>query len=231
MEKKPPYKKRSVSSRRWLQRQHRDVFVREAQKRNYRSRSALKLLQLQERYGFLKPYQKVLDLGCAPGGWCQVVHEILVQKQKVLGMHQIVGVDIQKMPDIPDVTFMQEDIMGDTLLQRLNALAPAGFHVVLSDIAPASTGMKKVDAARGEALLEAVIDVMTGCLEMGGTFVVKIFHGYDGRYFFNTLKKIFSSVHYAKPPASRKDSGEIYVVAQNFLGQQKQEPSSSDVLL
>ena len=218
MEKPPPKKKHSPSSQRWLQRQHKDVFVQEAQKKNYRSRSALKLLQLHEKYHFLKPQEKVLDLGCAPGGWCQVVCEVMLKKQKTIGLHQIVGIDIQKMLPIPGVTFLQEDIFHAAVLQHLRTMVPTGFHVVLSDIAPASTGMKKLDAARGITLLESITDVMRHCLKVNGTFVVKIFHGYDGKYFVDTLKKVFSSVSYAKPAASRKDSGEIYVVAEKFLG-------------
>lgn len=229
---KPPFsqKKRSASSQRWLQRQRKDIFVQEAQKKNYRSRSALKLLQIQEKYKFLKPQEKVLDLGCAPGGWCQVVQEILSKKQKKILLHQIVGVDIQKMVPISGVTFLQEDILKIDLLEHLHAMAPSGFHVVLSDIAPASSGMKKLDAARGVALLESVIDVMKRFLKTQGTFVVKIFHGYEGRYFFDMLKKIFGSVHYAKPAASRKDSGEIYLIAEKFLGIAQEDDNNSDFL-
>jgi len=201
---------RKSSSTRWLQRQINDPYVHEAQRLGYRSRAAFKLLEIDEKAGLLKPGMVVVDLGAAPGGWAQVAAE--------KGARTVVALDLLPMDPLPGVSILQMDFMNDDAPEALIALIGEGADLVLSDMAPNTTGHKSTDHLRIMALVEAAYYFAKDVLKPGGSFVAKVFQGGAQHEVLAQMKKDFKSVKHVKPPASRQESAEQYVVATGFRG-------------
>ena len=200
-------RKRTAGSTRWLERQLNDPYVRRAKAEGYRSRAAYKLIELDERFGFLKGARRVLDLGLAPGGWSQVV------RRQVPGA-TVVGIDLLPVDPIDGVTILQADFMADAAPGLLTEALGGPADLVLSDMAANTVGHAQTDALRTMALVEAAADFAVQVLRPGGTFVAKAFAGGADAALVAELKRRFASVKHAKPPASRKGSVEWFVVAQ-----------------
>lgn len=200
---------RKNSSTRWLQRQLNDPYVREANRLGYKSRAAFKLLELDEQLNLIKPGVVAVDLGAAPGGWCQV----LSQK----GADHIVAIDLIEVTDIPNISFIQMDFTDhnapDTLIEMLEGKRP---NLVLSDMAPNTVGHPKTDHLRTMALVEMAWDFAFNTLDEGGHFVSKVFQGGTGKELLDQIKPYFETIKHVKPKASRKESPETYLVALNF---------------
>lgn len=199
---------RTTSSARWLQRQLNDPYVHEAQRLGYRARSAFKLTELDDKLKFIKKGCTVIDLGAAPGGWSQVALE--------RGAAKVIGLDLLPIDPLPGVTFLQMDFMNDDAPEALIMLMGSGADVVLSDMAPNTMGHKSTDHIRIMALVEAAYEFATQVLKPGGTFVSKIFQGGAQGELLAMMKRDFIAVKHVKPPASRKESAEQYVVATGF---------------
>lgn len=211
-------KKRSESSKRWLRRQLNDPYVKKAQKEGYRSRAAYKLLELQEKYKFLKPHQTIVDLGAAPGGWSQIV----VDLTKGTDEHPTVfGIDLLPIPPLPGAIFLEGDFTSQELLTELLDLLPEKVDGVLSDMAPSSTGHPQTDHLKLMTLLEEALLFAQQVLKKGGFFVAKVFQGGTEKELLLALKKTFTDVSHAKPPSSRKESREMYVIALGYKGNEK----------
>lgn len=209
-------RKRSTSSTLWLQRQLNDPYVAKARAEGYRARSAYKLAELNEKYNLLKPGMRVVDLGAAPGGWCQVAVKAVKSTPE---NPTIVGIDYLEMDPIPGVILLQKDFTADDAPDAL--IAALGGHkadIVLSDMAAPTTGHKPTDHIRIIALVEIAADFALDVLEPGGTFVAKVFQGGTEHELLAMLKRNFTSTFHAKPPASRSDSAETYLVARGFKG-------------
>lgn len=203
-------KGRTASSTRWLERQLNDPYVRAAKEKGYRSRAAFKLLELDSKFRILKPGMRVLDLGAAPGGWSQVATARVGPKGRV------VAADILAMEPIAGVDILQADLLDpDTPQQLVDALdGPA--DLVLTDMAAPTTGHRQTDHIRTTALLEAALDVAERVLKPGGIFVGKVFQGGATGALLARIKKNFREVKHVKPPASRAESVELYLVASGF---------------
>ncbi|MEQ8357079.1 MAG: RlmE family RNA methyltransferase [Kiloniellaceae bacterium] len=208
-------KRRTTSSTRWLERQLNDPFVAEARKRGYRSRAAFKLAQLDDRFKFLKSGVRVVDLGCAPGGWTQVVVERCGR-----GAH-IVGIDLSEVEPITGADLLVGDFLDDDAPQRLKVALGGPADVVLSDMAAPSTGHAKTDHLRVMALVETAHLFAREVLAPGGAFVAKVLQGGTERDLLTALKQDFARVNHVKPAASRADSAEMYLVATGFRGGQE----------
>ena len=206
---------RTLSSTRWLQRQLNDPYVAAAHDQGYRSRSAFKLAELDDRFKFLKPGGRIVDLGAAPGGWCQIAAERVGAKQ---GKGKVVGLDVTPIEPIPNVTLLEGDIYDDAALQAVREALGGGADVVLSDMAAPSTGHRQTDHIRIMALCEAALDFAREILEPGGAFVAKVLKGGTEDQLLNQIKRDFDFVRHAKPAASRADSAEAYIVATGFRG-------------
>ncbi|AWK86873.1 RlmE family RNA methyltransferase [Azospirillum thermophilum] len=206
---------RSESSRRWLERHLNDPYVAEANKRGYRSRAAFKLMQLDEKFHLLGPGKRVVDLGAAPGGWTQIaVERVSTAKPGWV----VVGLDILPMDPVPGATTMQADFLEEGAAERLKEALGGPADVVLSDMAAPTTGHQQTDHLRIMALAEAAYDFAEEVLAPGGAFVAKLFQGGAERSLLDRLKRNFAVVKHAKPPASRAESSETYVVATGFRG-------------
>ena len=203
-------RKMKTSSKRWLERQINDQYVDEAKKQGYRARSAFKLIELDEKAHILKKGMKIVDLGAAPGGWCQVA----VEK----GCSKIIAIDLLAIDPIPGVDFIQLDFMDDSAPDKLKELLGGQADVVLSDMAPNTTGHRQTDHLRIMEVVEAAHLFATEVLKPGGTFVAKVFQGGTQSETLAEIKKNFEKVKHIKPPASRKESSEQYVVATGFRG-------------
>jgi 23S rRNA (uridine2552-2'-O)-methyltransferase len=208
-------KGRKVSSTRWLERQLNDPYVRRAKAENYRSRAAYKLLELDERFGLLKGVKAVVDLGIAPGGWSQVV------RRKAAGA-KVVGIDLLPTDPIDGVTILQMDFMDDAASGQLRDALGGLADLVLSDMAANTVGHQQTDHLRTMALVEAGLEFALEVLRPGGAFVAKVLAGGADHELVAQLKRSFTTVKHAKPPASRKDSSEWYVIAQGFKGANEQ---------
>jgi 23S rRNA (uridine2552-2'-O)-methyltransferase len=205
-------KKRTQSSRDWLLRQLNDPFVQKARQEGYRSRAAFKLLEIDEKYKILKPGQRVVDLGAAPGGWTQII------AKKVLPKGVVIALDIQDVvPFSEEVTIIKGDFEEDSVQQELAAYMVEA-DVIVSDMAAAACGIPAVDHLRIGNLLEASINFSAKHLAKGGTFVAKVLMGGTEAELLRLLKTHFTQVHHFKPDSSRKDSAEMYVVAKGFKG-------------
>ena len=204
-------KGRKVSSTRWLERQLNDPYVRRAKAENYRSRAAYKLIELDERFGLLKGVKSVVDLGIAPGGWSQVV------TRKIPGAN-VVGIDLLPTDPIEGVAILQMDFMDETAPERLREALGGQADLVLSDMAANTVGHQQTDHLRTMALVEAGLEFAREVLRPGGAYVAKVLAGGADNQLVAELKRCFASVKHAKPPASRKDSSEWYVIAQGFKG-------------
>lgn len=205
---------RKTSSTLWLQRQLNDPYVQRAKHDGYRSRAAYKLIELQEKFHFLKSGQKIIDLGAAPGGWTQVAANLAKPGKR----GAVVAVDILPMQKLPDCTVMQLDFMSEEAPDIIKNAIGGDADVVLSDMAPSFTGHSNTDHLRTMALVEAAFMLALEVLRPGGHFVAKIIQGSDEKKFVDVVKQNFSRVHYAKPPASRSDSAEHYLVALEYKG-------------
>jgi 23S rRNA (uridine2552-2'-O)-methyltransferase len=204
-------KGRKVSSTRWLERQLNDPYVRRAKAENYRSRAAYKLLELDERFGLLKGAKAVVDLGIAPGGWSQVVRRRAPQAS-------VVGIDLLPTDPIEGVAILQMDFMDETAPAKLKDALGSAADLVLSDMAANTVGHQQTDHLRTMALVEAGLAFAVEVLKPGGAYVAKVLAGGADSQLVAEMKRHFASVKHAKPPASRKDSSEWYVVAQGFKG-------------
>lgn len=210
-------KQRSLSSARWLQRQLNDPYVAEAKRRGFRSRAAFKLLQLDERFGFLKPGGRVVDLGAAPGGWTQVAVE-RVGDGSGKGGGKVVAIDILAMEPLAGATVLVGDFLADDAPARIRAALGGQADLVLSDMAAPTTGHGATDHLRIMALAETAHAFAVEVLAPGGGFVAKLFQGGAERALLTALKRDFAEVKHVKPQASRAESAELYVVALGFRG-------------
>jgi 23S rRNA (uridine2552-2'-O)-methyltransferase len=208
-------KGRKVSSTLWLQRQLNDPYVAEARRLGYRSRAAFKLIELDDRFHFLAPGGRVVDLGAAPGGWTQVAVE---RTKAAQGSGQVVAIDIVEMDPVPGSIVLHHDFFDtDASLALKNTLAgPA--DVVLSDMAAPTTGHTATDHLRIIGLAEVALAFAAEVLAPGGTLVAKVLQGGTEHELLTEMKRRFAAVKHAKPPSSRSDSAELYVVAQGFRG-------------
>ncbi len=206
-------KQRKLSSTRWLQRQLNDPYVSRAKKEGYRSRAAYKLIELDDKYKWLRPGKTVLDLGAAPGGWTQVA---AIRTGSNPQHPSVIAVDILPMPLVAGALILQLDFMDDDAPRKIREQLPRGVDIVLSDMAPNTTGHAATDHIRIVALLEAAYPFACEVLKKGGVFVAKVFQGGAERELLALMKKDFARVLHAKPKASRSDSSEMYVVASGF---------------
>ncbi len=207
-------KGRRSSSTRWLRRQLNDPYVRQARARGYPSRAAFKLIELDDKFHFLKAGQKIVDLGAAPGGWSQVAIERCGANDKAL----VVAIDKTPMEPRPGVTVIAADFMEDDTPGLIRDALGGPADVVLSDMASPATGHKGTDHLRIMALAEAALDFAETILRPGGVFIAKVFQGGSEGELLDAMKRRFRTVKHAKPPASRAESAEVYVVAQGFRG-------------
>lgn len=207
--------KRTISSARWLERQLNDPYVKEAKAKGYRSRAAFKIIQMNEELKLFKPGQRIIDLGAAPGGWTQIVTEI-VKPSKTGG--KVVAIDYLPMEEIADSIFIQLDFMDDSAPDKLKHAIGGKADIVLSDMAPPTMGHKQTDHFRIMLLAEAAYEFAREVLNPGGTFLSKVFIGGTEKDLLNRLKKDFVKVKHVKPHSSRADSSEMYVVGLGFRG-------------
>ena len=202
-------KGRKISSTRWLERQLNDPYVKRAKAENYRSRAAYKLLELDEKFGFLKGVKSVVDLGIAPGGWSQVV-------RRRVPAAKVVGIDLLPTDPIDGVAILQMDFMDDAAPGRLRDALGGPADLVLSDMAANTVGHPQTDHLRTMGLVEAGLEFAWETLRPGGTYVAKVLAGGADHQLVADMKRHFTTVKHAKPPASRKGSSVWYVVAQGF---------------
>lgn len=207
-------RRRSTSSTRWLERQLNDPYVAAAKSKGYRSRAAFKLKELDTRFHLLKTGARVLDLGAAPGGWCQVAVEQLTHNGKING--RIVGMDILPMEPIAGVELLQCDMLDNDTPALLKAAMGGPADLVMTDMAAPTTGHRQTDHIRTLALFEAALDLAEEVLVPGGAFIGKVFQGGATSELLNRVKKRFAEVKHAKPPASRSESVELYLIAKGF---------------
>lgn len=200
-------RKRSPQSTRWLERQLNDPYVKRAHAEGYRSRAAFKLIELDEKFGFLRGKKTVLDLGVAPGGWAQVV-------RKRLPKAKVAGIDLLPVDPLDGVTLFEMDFMDDAAPAALLDALGSMPDLIISDMAANTVGHKQTDHLRTMGLVEAAVDFAIEVLQPGGDFVAKAFAGGTNPELLAILKRNFTTVKHAKPPASRKGSVEWYVVAQ-----------------
>lgn len=212
-------KGRKVSSTRWLERQLNDPYVKRAKAEGYRSRAAYKLLELDEKFGLLKGVKAVVDLGIAPGGWSQVVRR---RSPKA----RVAGIDLLSTDPIDGVSILQMDFMAEDAPARLrDAIGTDDVDLVMSDMAANTVGHPQTDHLRTMALVEAGMEFATEVLRPGGAYVAKVLAGGADNKLVAELKRHFTTVKHAKPPASRKDSSEWYVIAQGFKGRSPAGPA------
>ena len=209
---------KTVSQVKWLQRQLNDPYVRRAQLEGFRGRAAFKILELNDKFNFLIPGSKVVDLGCAPGGWSQVAVDLVnaIGTKKNAKIGSVIGIDLQEMESLPGATFHQIDFMADDSDLQVKNILEGKANVVMSDMAASSSGHKKTDHLRIMALCETAAYFAFDVLEQGGTFVAKVLAGGAESDLQNLLKQKFTKVHNVKPPSSRSDSSEKFVVAMGF---------------
>ena len=213
-------KGRKLSSTLWLERQLNDPYAQRAKREGYRGRAAFKIMELDDRYGFLKPGARVVDLGCAPGGWCQVavarVNALGQNPKKTIGT--ILGVDLQEVEPIAGCDIHVLDFLEEGAEDQVKAWLGGTADVVMSDMAAAASGHKGTDHLRIVALIEAALEFAFDVLDEGGTFVAKVLAGGAENEMQTLLKKSFKKVANVKPPSSRADSSEKFVVAMGFRG-------------
>ena len=211
---------KTVSQVKWLQRQLNDPYVKRAQLEGFRGRAAFKILELNEKYNFLIPGSRVVDLGCAPGGWSQVAVDLVnalgVKKNVKIG--SVIGIDLQEVEVLPGAKFYQIDFMAHDADLEVKNILEGKANVVMSDMAASSSGHKKTDHLRIMALCETAAYFAFDVLEEGGTFVAKVLAGGAESDLQTLLKQKFTKVYNVKPPSSRSDSSEKYVVALGFRG-------------
>jgi 23S rRNA (uridine2552-2'-O)-methyltransferase len=206
-------KNRTVSQKRWLERQLNDPYVARAKREGMRSRAAYKLIEIDDKYRLLKAGARVVDLGAAPGGWSEIA-----AKRVGNGRGRVVAIDILEMKPIAGVDFMQLDFLDPSAPERLRAALDGGADVVLSDMAANATGHKKTDQLKIMALVEAAAEFAREVLRPGGSFLAKALQGGTETALLSELKRDFATVRHVKPQASRADSSELYLLATGFRG-------------
>ena len=215
--------KRKLSSKLWLERQLNDPYVAQARREGYRSRAAYKLIEIDDKYHFLKPGITVVDLGAAPGGWSQIAAK---RVGTASSKGRVVAIDLLEMPEISGVTFAQLDFLADEAPARLIEMMDGRADVVMSDMAANTTGHRKTDQLRMIGLVEAAAAFAAEVLKPGGTFLAKTFQSGADAELMTQLKRDFASVRHVKPASSRQDSSERYVLAMGFRGETKAVPES-----
>jgi 23S rRNA (uridine2552-2'-O)-methyltransferase len=204
---------RTKSSANWLSRHRNDPFVKQAQKDGYRSRSAYKLIELNEKDKLVRPGMRIMDLGSAPGGWSQVAGRLVGKNGRVL------ATDILPMDELKNVDFIQGDFTDDIVVQRvLDWLNGAQFDLIISDIAPNISGIESADQGKSIWFLELALDAVRKTLKPGASFAAKMFQGSGSDEYLKELRTHFQKVSIRKPAASRKESREVYLVARGFKG-------------
>lgn len=211
-------KKRTESSRRWLERQLNDPFVHLAREKGYHSRAAFKLIEINEKYKILKPGLKVIDLGSAPGGWTQVIVQEVKPEKNPNG--KVIGVDLNPTSSVPQATLVINDFTLESTQQELLELLDGKADVVVSDMAAPACGMTSVDHLRIMSLVEEAFLFAKEVLNPGGHFVAKVLRGGTEANLLKLLKTNFEKVYHFKPQSSRQNSAEMYVVCLNFRGDQ-----------
>lgn len=212
-------RKRSLASTLWLQRQLNDPYVARARRDGYRSRAAYKLLELDERFHLFKQGQRIVDLGCAPGGWAQAAATKIGAARSG---GRVVGVDLLAMDPIPGVLFAQMDFSDADAAERLKAVLGGAADGVMSDMASNATGHRKTDHLRIVGLAELALDFAREVLAPGGFFLAKVLQGGAENVLITALKRDFALVKHVKPAASRADSAELYVLATGFRGARRE---------
>jgi 23S rRNA (uridine2552-2'-O)-methyltransferase len=207
--------KRKLSSKLWLERQLNDPYVAQAKRDGLRSRAAYKLIEIDDKYHFLKQGISVVDLGAAPGGWSQIAAK---RVGRANGKGKVVAIDLLEMPEIPGVDFAQLDFLADDAPQRLLAMMGGRADVVMSDMAGNTTGHRKTDQLRIIGLVEGAAAFAADVLNPGGTFLAKVFQSGADATLMTELKRDFAAVKHVKPASSRQDSSERYVLAMGFRG-------------
>ena len=205
-------KRRTLSSRTWLERQISDPYVARAKREGFRSRAAYKLAEIDDKYRLLKPGTRVVDLGAAPGGWSEVAARRVGEGGRVL------AIDVLDMKPIAGVEFLKLDFLDNTAPHQLKALLGGQADLVLSDMAANATGHRQTDHLRIMALAEAAAHFAREVLAPGGSFLCKVLQGGTEAALLAELKRDFASVKHVKPPASRSDSAELYLLARGFRG-------------
>lgn len=210
-------KKRGLkeSSRRWLERHLNDPYVQRSKADGYRSRAAYKLIEIDDKHHLLKPGQKVIDLGAAPGGWCQVA---AARTKSTAAAPHVVGIDYLEMDAVPGAAILQMDFLDDAAPARLIEALGGEPDIILSDMAAPTTGHRRTDHLRTMYLCEVAADFAMSVLKPGGHFLTKTFQGGTEGELLDALKRSFRSVHHVKPPASRDESVELYLLAKDFKG-------------
>ena len=203
------------SSRRWLERHLNDPYVQRAQAEGYRSRAAYKLIEIDDRYRLLKPGQRIIDLGAAPGGWCQVAARRVRSPED---RPSVVGIDYLGMDPVPGAAVLEMDFLDEAAPARLIEALGGEPDVVLSDMAAPTTGHRRTDHIRTMHRAEVAADFALAVLKPGGHFLTKTFQGGTEAALLDLLKRNFRSVHHVKPPASRDESVELYLLAKEFKG-------------
>lgn len=206
--------RKSASSRRWLTRQLNDPYVARAKREGFRSRAAYKLMEIDDKARFLKKGARVIDLGAAPGGWSQVA----AKRVGAPGEGRVVAIDVLPMEPVAGVDFAQLDFLDPSAPDQINAMLGGAADVVLSDMAANATGHAKTDHLKIMALVEAAADFAREVLAPGGTFLAKVLQGGTEASLLAALKRDFAQVRHVKPPASRADSAELYLLATGFRG-------------
>ena len=207
-----PDKRRKLSSRAWLERQINDPYVARAKREGFRSRAAYKLAEIDDKYRLLKAGARVVDLGAAPGGWSEVA------AQRVGPSGRVIALDILEMKPVTGVEFLHLDFLDDGAPARIKKVLGGKADVVLSDMAANATGHRQTDHLRIMALAEAAAEFAREVLGQGGTFLCKVLQGGTEAALLAALKRDFASVKHVKPPASRSESAELYLLARGFRG-------------
>ncbi len=210
-------KKRGLkdSSRRWLERHLNDPYVQRSKADGFRSRAAYKLIEIDDKHHLLKPGMRVIDLGAAPGGWCQVAAARIKSTEE---NPRVVGIDYLEMDAVPGSAFLQMDFLDDAAPAKLVETLGGEPDIVLSDMAAPTTGHRRTDHIRTMHLCEVAADFAISVLKPGGHFLAKTFQGGTKSGLLDLLKRNFRSVHHVKPPASRDESVELYLLAKDFKG-------------
>jgi 23S rRNA (uridine2552-2'-O)-methyltransferase len=207
--------KRKLSSKLWLERQLNDPYVAQARREGFRSRAAYKLIEMDDKYHFLRSAMTVVDLGAAPGGWSQIAAK---RVGAVDGKGKVIAIDVLEMPEIPGVSFAQLDFLAEDAPQKLTEMLGGRADVVMSDMAANTTGHRKTDQLRILGLVEGAAAFAMEVLKPGGTFLAKVFQSGADAELQAQLKRAFATVRHVKPAASRQDSSERYVLATGFRG-------------
>lgn len=220
-------KKRGLknSSRRWLERHLNDPYVHRSKADGYRSRAAYKLIEIDDRYKLLKPGQRVLDLGAAPGGWLQVAAARVKSPEDA---PTVVGIDYLEMDSVPGATILMKDFLDDDAPEQLMEALDGAPDLVLSDMAAPTTGHRRTDHIRTMHLCEVAAEFAISVLKPGGHFLAKTFQGGTENSLLDLLKRNFRTVHHVKPPASREESVELYILAKGFKGRVEEELDDED---